>query len=123
PNCDGEGESITSPDTAGDVGRGGALGLDGDGIPVVAYLDGTNRDLKVLHCDDPNCDGEGESITSPDTAGDVGEYASLVLDGDGNPVVAYLDVTNRDLKVLHCDDPNCDGEGESITSPDTVGLV
>src|SRR5690554_3280008 len=123
PNCDGEGESITSPDTTGDVGWYASLVLDANGFPVVAYFDGTNQDLKVLHCDDPNCDGEGESITSPDTAGNVGAYASLVLDANGFPVVAYLDGTNQDLKVLHCDDPNCDGEGESITSPDTTGFV
>src|SRR5690554_2970061 len=116
-------DSVTSPDTNGNVGWYASLVLDANGFPVVAYRDGTNGDLKVLHCDDPNCDGEGESITSPDTAGFVGMHASLVLDANGFPVVAYHDFTSLDLKVLHCDDPNCDGEGESITAPDTAGDV
>ncbi len=48
-----------------------------------------------------------------DAAGTVGEFASLVLDGAGNPVVAYFDETTGDLKLAHCGDPLCDG----ATSP------
>jgi len=121
PNCSGGDESITSPDTNGFVGRHSSLALDGSGNPVVSY--NGNGDLKVLHCNDPNCSGGDESITSPDTAGSVGFDTSLALDSGGNPVVSYEDRTNEDLKVLHCNDPNCSGGDESITSPDTAGVV
>ena len=88
-------------------------------LAVVSYYDGLpNRDLKVLHCNDVNCSGLDESITTPDSDGNVGRATSLALDANGYPVVSYSDVANRDLKVLHCNDPNCDGIGESITSPD-----
>ena len=123
PNCSGGDESITALDTIGNVKfQSSSLALDGSGNPVVSYYDGTNRDLKVLHCGDANCTS-GNSITSPDTAGDVGRFPSLALDASDNPVVSYVAFANGDLKVLHCNDPNCSGGDESITAPDRLGEV
>ena len=96
--------------------------LDGSGNPVVAYYDGSDQRLKVLHCDDPNC-ADAEAVTEPDASDGAGQYASLALDAAGNPVVSYFDETNGDLKVMHCNDASCAGLDESITSPDTAGVV
>lgn len=71
----------------------------------------------------------GNEITSPDTAGFVGEFTSLALDADGYPVVAYralrLDPSGwmGDLRILHCNDPACAGGDDSITTPDAGGDV
>ncbi|MPZ24234.1 MAG: hypothetical protein GEU28_11990 [Dehalococcoidia bacterium] len=106
-NCAGGDESITSPDTADVVGLDTSLALDASGFPVVSYQDLTNGDLKILRCNDQDCFGNNESIASPDSEGVVGDYTSLALNARGFPVVSYFDGTNGDLKVMHCNDPNC----------------
>jgi hypothetical protein len=110
-NCSGGDESIESVDTVDVVGIDSSLALDSSGNPVVSYTtDFSYGDLKVLHCNDVNCSGGDESIESVDTADVVGYFSSLALDSSGNPVVSYLDFTNHDLKVLHCNDVNCAAE-------------
>lgn len=123
PNCAGGDESITSPDSEGVVGTFSSLVLDAQGFPVVTYRNAPDPDLKLMHCNDANCAGDDESIEFPDTLGAVGSYTSIELDALGNPVVSYRDSTNHTLRVLHCDDPNCSGENESISTPDTSGDV
>jgi len=121
PDCTGGDETETEPDTTGDVGMWTSLALDASGNPVVSYYDNTNGNLKVMHCNDPGCAGNDESITSPDTVGQVGYRTSLVLDAAGNPVIVHQDVTQYDFHVVHCNDPDCAGSDESITSPDPAG--
>ncbi len=117
PNCAPGGDSKTTPDPNGVTFNihQAAMVLDAVGNPVIAYGDLTNDDLRLLHCDDPNCTGV-ESPTTVDSAGNVGTSPSIQLDGSGNPVVAYRSSTSG-LKILHCDDPNCVAGGESIVSP------
>jgi hypothetical protein len=118
PACTDGGESIVTVDTTEGVGEYTSLSLDASGNPVIAYHDFYGGNLKVAHCDDPNCSGGGESIETLDMEGVTGLHASLQLDASGNPVVAYYNTTADDLKVAHCNDPNCTGGDESIETVD-----
>jgi hypothetical protein len=114
------GNSITTPDT---FAAYSSLKLDSTGNPVMAFSDwGGSYNLQILHCNDVNCSGGGEISSFPDTSVQ-GEFSSLTLDANGYPVVSYHDTTNIDLRILHCNDPNCTGDDESIESPDTAGAV
>jgi hypothetical protein len=122
PYCRDGDASIETVDSTGDVGMHASLALDTVGDPVIAYYDSApNFDLKLVHCNDPNCTGSDESIETVDATGDVGRHASLTLDGSGNPVVSYDDTTNGELKLVRCNDPNCTGGDETIKVMDVPG--
>jgi hypothetical protein len=109
-NCSGGDENIvTLVNDEDDRVRHGSesLQLDGNNYPMVVYYDNTNGDLKYIHCNDVNCDGVGETKVNIDSGGTVGDFASMVLDSSGYPVIAYMDSSNIDLKLVHCGNSNC----------------
>ena len=117
-----EGNTIASPDVEDVREFGTSLALDAEGNPVVAYCAGTKPncgELRVLHCGDASCMA-GNVIVVADNEGDVGSYPSLALDAAGHPVVSYHDVTNQDLKVLHCGDATCT-KGNTVVVGDPEG--
>ncbi|MEM7340625.1 MAG: calcium-binding protein [Actinomycetota bacterium] len=129
PFCNIGGDSITTPDPGGNagadvVGTHTSIALDGAGFPVVSYYDETNEDLRVMHCNDVNCAGGNESIEIVDATGNVGIYSDLELDALGNPVVSYTDLAAGELKLVHCNDPDCSrGGNESIVVVDDDGVT
>lgn len=98
-----------------------SMQLDALGNPVIAYTDYVDGDggLRLLRCDDPACSGSGETITKPDDEAD-GNYTSMQLDADGNPVIVYQGVSGAqpnpgDLRMIHCNDPACAGDDDPVT--------
>jgi uncharacterized repeat protein (TIGR01451 family) len=92
-------------DTAGDVGRSSAVVFGSDGLPLIAYYDATNGDLKVAHCATVDCVASTKSVV--DSAGDVGSSLALAVGADGLGVVAYREVPSGLIKVAHCSDLAC----------------
>jgi hypothetical protein len=97
--ADGSGAwTITTIDSTGNVGQYASLVVLPSGFPAVAYYDATNGALKYAVND--TTDGSGTwTLTTVDDTGDVGQYASLNVLGDGSPGIAYYDVTNSALKL------------------------
>lgn len=62
--------------------------------------------------------GSDWHIETVDSAGDVGKWTSLALDGRGFPHISYRDVTNRDLKFAEWL-----GTGWQIETTDAIGDV
>jgi len=104
------GNSITSPDTVGDVGLDTSLVLDSLGRPVVSYLDGSNLSLKLVRCGDPNC-VSGNTIVSLSGGG---LNSAVALDAADHPVVSS---GNGTLTVVRCGDPTCT-TGNLSANPD-----
>jgi hypothetical protein len=108
------GNTSTAVDTTGDVGGYSAIAAGADGFGLVSYYDNTNHDLKVLHCSNPAC-SSGNTSTSVDTPGDVGLWNAITIGPDGLGLIAYQDLSNHALKVLHCGNLFCNNNNSSAT--------
>ena len=94
-----------------------AVGVDG--LPIISYYDGTNKDLKVAHCGNVYC--SFPIVSTLDTVGDVGTYSSIAIGSDGLPIISYYDATLGDLRVARCDSVTC--PTKTARMPDTSGTV
>jgi len=74
------GNTITIVDSTDfNVGEYTSIAIGTDNLPVISYFDGTNQNLKILHCGNTSC-SLVNSITSIDTIGIVGLYTSIAID-------------------------------------------
>lgn len=117
--------TISTIDSAGNVGRDTSLAIGLDGRPVISYSDRTGVDrvrLKVAVCTTAACTGTPIVTTVDDSVPSVGAFSSVAIGADGHPVISYYDGTNVDLKVAVCANPACTGT-PTITTVDSVGDV
>jgi hypothetical protein len=83
-----------------------SITIDEQGLPVIAYYDSINRDLKFSQCNKIDC-SSGATTTIIDSNGDVGEFASMTIGSDHLPIIAYYDHMNGDLKTAKCLQKDC----------------
>jgi len=97
------------------VGYHNDIAIGDDSYPVISHLDYTDGVLLVAKCNDEACRDGDEMISLVDD-GNVGSYSSITIGFDGLPVISYYDRVNGKLKVAHCNDAACSGEGEIVTT-------
>lgn len=93
---DGGDWTISTVDSAGDVGRYPSLALDQDDNPVVSYYQTLSETSGAIRL--ARWDGSGRNAQRIDQLDDVfpgffgaRKNSSVVVDPDGNPIVAYSD--------------------------------
>ncbi len=116
----------STADIGNDVGLNPSMVLEPfTGKPVIAYFDATNGSLRLARCTNISC--SNATLTTVDPAASalesVGRHSSLQLDALGNPVIAYSfqrivsvlpPVVEREIRLVHCNDPLCATGGDTI---------
>lgn len=110
---------ITTLDSAGDVGEYTSIVIGSDGLGLISYVDGSNDDLKIAHCEDVLC--TSATLTTLDSIGHIGSETSIAIGVDGFGLISYYDGALADLKVAHCNDVTC--TSATISTVDSAGLV
>lgn len=100
-------------DSADDTGRDVSLAIDIDGRPVAAYVNTTNHSLQLVRCQTNNCDNVTITVIDDEAAASLGTDAEIALQDGLYPVMAYLDVTEHELRIAICHDVDC-------TTPPTI---
>jgi hypothetical protein len=93
-----EGDDYTPQDTGeqaidANVGKYANLAIGSDGTEYIAYYDAAYGDLKLA-----TGTAGSYTITTIDSAGDVGAWPDILLNGD-ELIISYQDVGNQDLKM------------------------
>jgi len=79
--------------SGGGAGQYVSLALDAQGYARMAYFGGNTLSLKYAYQAQDGFHFE-VAASYPNKSGIIGEFASLVLDGSGNPMIAYFDDKN-----------------------------
>jgi hypothetical protein len=96
------------------IGAFTSIAVDANGDPMIAYYNTDLPNLKFAWCDmsATGCDQLADwtkATVDPNWSPGVGQYSSIAVDGNGDPMISYYDSTHRDLMFVTCDmDTLCD---------------
>lgn len=105
------------------VGNDASIVVGSSGFPIVAYHQPVGLDLRVAACNDANCGSLTQSTIDHQTGITTGQDTAIALGLDGNPVIAYLDLTNVDLRVARCGNATCSTVSTTLRTVDSAGSV
>lgn len=102
---------VVTVDDNGSVGQNSSIAVGADGLPIIAYYNGGNGELQTAKCTAPDC-STAVLETVEDAGGTAarGQYISLAVRGNGDPVIAWYDDINDDLGFARCPNPDCSGD-------------
>ena len=124
-NCSGVETLRYLDDSAEDTGRDVSLAIDIDGRPVAAYVNTTDHSLQLVRCQTNNCDSVTITVVDDEAAASLGTDAELALQDGLYPVIAYLDVTEHEVRIAICHDVACATPPTThwYTDPDLGGPI
>lgn len=94
-----------------------SLGCQILGCPMIAYgsfSPGPTTGTLFVHCDDPYCAGDESAHIRKlaDEAPSIDHGVDIELDKNGNPVIVISPIFSDHIKVIRCNDFNCDNVNE-----------
>ncbi len=121
-NNDCSTKNITTVDSAGYVGEFTSLAISpDDGYARISYYDDGNGDLKFVQCTNDDC--STKSITTVDSAGDVGHDTSLAISpDDGYARISYYNNSNYDLKFARLSDISFNPDNNDLFVAGFLGI-
>ena len=102
--------SLTTVNDSGDESYDASIAIGVDGLPLISFFRGPNATqggLHVMHCHSLDCASYDVYKIDTSSSAYVGTQSSLVIGRDGLGLIAYADVTNKEILVAHCADIPC----------------
>jgi hypothetical protein len=103
----------TSPNIATNVdGAGTANGtfsqmaIGNDGLPIIAFVDGTTNKIDVTKCGNETC-SSGNTVTTALSSLATADFIGLAIPSDGKPIIAYHPTTTSGLRAIKCANTSC----------------
>ena len=79
-----------------------------DGVPIVAYFEASQGDLRYVRCGNTSC-SSGNTATTIQSTGNVGLSPRIALTAAGNPMMAYLATSPKRVLYSACSGLTCAG--------------
>ena len=98
------GRQVFGKTVVGSTGFGVSMDIGTDGLPVISYIDGSNK-VQMIHCGNASCtSGNLQNLVAGVVANGT---TQIVVGSDGFPAILYYDSGNGSIYLAHCSDAVC----------------